>query len=64
MTKDTQSRNILNFGKHLWKGDLTIKTKLPKLKTFLEKLQRSWEMAKLSMEKAKEAMKKQFDKKR
>jgi len=64
MTRDTQSQNILNFGRYLWKRDLIIKTKLPKLKTFLEKLQRSWEMAKLSMKKAKEAMKKQFDKKR
>jgi len=33
----------LNFGQHLWKRDITIKTELPKLETFLEELQRSWE---------------------
>jgi len=54
----------LNFGQYSWKGDLTIKTELPKLETFLEKLQRSWETTKISIEKAKEAMKKQFDKKK
>jgi len=54
----------LNFGRHSWKGDLIVKTELPKLEDFLEGLQRSWEMAKKSMEMAKEAMKKQFDKKR
>ena len=53
----------LNFGRHLWKGDLTIKIELPKLETFLKKLQRSWETAKLSIEKAKKTMKKQFNKK-
>jgi len=48
----------------LWKGDLTIETKLPKLKTFLEELWRSWKIAKTLIEKANEAMKKQFNKKR
>jgi len=54
----------LKFGQHLWKGDLTIETELPKLKTFLEELWRSWKIAKTLIEKAKEAMKKQFNKKR
>ena len=54
----------LNFGRHPWKGDLTIKTELPKLETFLEELQRSWKAAKILMEKAKEAIKKHSDKKR
>jgi len=29
----------LNFGSHPWKGDLTVKTELPKLEDFLEELQ-------------------------
>jgi len=31
----------LNFGKHLWKGNLIIKIELPKLEDFLEGLQGS-----------------------
>ena len=54
----------LNFGRYSWKGDLTIKRKLPKLKDFLEELQKSQKAVKKLMEIAKEAIKKQFDKKR
>ena len=53
----------LNFGRHSWKEDLTMKTELPKLEYFLKELQRSWEEAKRSITIVKEAMKKQFDKK-
>ena len=54
----------LNFGRHSWKEDLTMKTELPKLEDFLKELQRSWEEAKRSITIVKEAMKKQFDKKK
>ena len=54
----------LNFGRHLWKGNLTIKMELSKLDEFLGEVQRSWNKAKISMNMAKEAMKKQFNKKR
>ena len=54
----------LNFGRHSWKEDLTMKTELPKLEYFLKGLQRSWEEAKRSITIVKEAMKKQFDKKK
>ena len=54
----------LNFGRHLWKGNLTIKMELSKLDEFLGEVQRSWNKAKISMDMAKEAMKKQFNKKR
>jgi len=54
----------LKFGRHLWKENLTVQTKFPKLKEFLSGLQRSWEEAIKSIEIAKEAMKRQFDKKR
>ena len=53
----------LNFERHLWKGNLTVKMKLPKLEDFLEGLKRSQGVAKKSMKVAKEAMKKQFDRK-
>ena len=53
----------LNFGKHLWKGNLIIKIELPKLEDFLEGLQGSQEAVKKSMEIAK-AIKRQSNKKR
>jgi len=64
--KYTVTRRIsfeLNFGRHLWKENLTVEMKLPKLEDFLEGLQRSWDKARISMNIAKEAMKKQFNKK-
>ena len=48
----------LNFGWHLWKGDITVQTEFPKLKEFLTGLQRSWEEATKAMEGAQETMKK------
>ena len=54
----------LNFGRHLWKGNLTVQMEFPKLEEFFIKLQRGWEKAMKSMEIAKEVMKRQFDKKR
>ena len=48
----------LNFGRHLWKGDLIVKTELLKLEDFLKGLQKSWKTAKKLIEIAKEAMKK------
>ena len=47
----------LNFGRYLWKRDLTVKTELPKLEDFLERLQKFWKTAKKSIEIAKEAIK-------
>ena len=35
----------LNFGRHPWKGDITVQTEFPKLEEFLISLQRSWEEA-------------------
>jgi len=54
----------LNFGWHLWKGDLTKQTEFPKLEEFLIGLQKSWEEATKTMNMAKETIKRQFDKKR
>ena len=54
----------LNFGKHPWKKNLTVKTELPKLEDFLNRLQTSWKKVVESMEIAKEAIKRQFNKKK
>jgi len=54
----------LNFGRHLWKGDLMVQTKIPRVKEFLTGIQRSWEQATKAMEEAQKNMKRQFDKKR
>ena len=54
----------LNFGRHLWKGDLVVQTEFPRLEEFLVELQKSWEQAIKSIEEAQKNMKKQFDKKR
>jgi len=54
----------LNFGRHPWKGDLMVKTDIPRVEEFLSGLQRSWEQATKAMEEAQMNMKKQFDKKR
>ena len=54
----------LNFGRHPWKGDLMVKTDIPRVEEFLSGLQQSWEQATKAMEKAQKNMKKQFDKKR
>jgi len=54
----------LNFGRHPWKGDLIVKTDIPRVEDFLSGLQRSWEQVTKAMEEAQKSMKKQFDKKR
>jgi len=54
----------LNFGRHPWKGDLTVQMEFPKLEEFLISLQKSQEEATKAMEMAKETMKRQFDKKK
>jgi len=40
----------LNFGRHLWKDDLVVQKKFPRLEEFLMGLQKSWEQATKSME--------------
>jgi len=48
----------LNFGKHLWKGNLMVQIEFPRLEEFLIGLQRSWKEATKSMEAAQRNMKK------
>ena len=54
----------LNFGRHLWKGNLIVQTEFPSLEEFLTKLQKSWKQAIKSIKEVQKNMKKQFDKKR
>jgi len=35
----------LNFGRHLWKGNLVVQMEFPKLEAFFIGLQRSWKEA-------------------
>jgi len=43
----------LNFGRHPWKGDLTVQMEFPKLEEFLISLQKSWKEATKVMDMAK-----------
>ena len=54
----------LNFGRHLWKGDLVVQSEFPRVEEFFTGLQKSWEQTMKSMEEAQKNMKRQFDKKR
>ena len=54
----------LNFGRHLWKGDLVVQSEIPRVEEFLVGLQKSWEQAIKAMEEVQKNMKRQFDKKR
>jgi len=42
----------LNFGRHLWKGNLVVQMEFPRLEKFLTGLQRSWEEAMKLIEEA------------
>ena len=48
----------LNFGRHLWKGNLIIRIELPKIDDFLKGIQRSWNKTRILIDMVKEAMKK------
>jgi len=54
----------LNFGRHSWKGNLMVKTDIPRVEDFFSGLQKSWEQATKAMEEAQKNMKRQFNKKR
>ena len=54
----------LNFGRHPWKGDLIVQTKIPRVEEFMKNIQKSWKHAAQAMEEAQKNMKRQFNKKR
>jgi len=53
----------VNYGRHPWKGNLTVETEIPSLEDLLKKMETTREEAKTAMEKTKETMKRQYDKK-
>jgi len=54
----------LNFGRHPWKGNMTVQTEIPRIEKFMKNMQESWKHAAQAMEEAQKNMKRQFDKKR
>jgi len=42
----------LNFGRHLWKGDLMVQMGIPRVEEFMKDLQESWKHAAQAMEEA------------
>jgi len=53
----------VNYGRHPWKGNLTVEMEIPSLEDLLKKMETTREEAKTAMEKTKETMKRQYDKK-
>ena len=42
----------LNFGRHLWKGNLVVQSEISRVEEFLVGLQKNWEQATKAMEEA------------
>jgi len=54
----------VNYGRHLWKGNLTVETEIPSLEELLKKMETTREEARTAMERTKDTMKRQYDKRR
>jgi len=52
----------VNYGRHPWKGNLTVEMEIPSLEDLLKKMETTREEAKTAMERTKEIMKRQYDK--
>jgi len=52
----------VNYGRHSWKGNLTVEMEIPSLEDLLKKMKTTREEAKTAMERTKEIMKRQYDK--
>jgi len=52
----------VNYGRHPWKGNLTVETKIPSLEDLLKKIETTREEAKTAMERTMKTMKRQYDK--
>ena len=53
----------VNYGRHLWKGNLTVEIEIPSLEDLSKKMETTREEAKTAIERTKETMKRQYDKK-
>ena len=52
----------VNYRRHLWKGNLIVKMKIPSLEDLLKKIETTREEARTAMERTKETMKRQYNK--
>jgi len=52
----------VNYGRHSWKGNLTVETEIPSLEESLKKIETTREEARTAMERTKDIMKRQYDK--
>ena len=52
----------VNYGRHPWKGNLTVETEIPSLEDLLKKMETTREKAKTAIERTKKTMKRQYDK--
>ena len=52
----------VNYGRHSWKGNLTVEIEIPSLEDLLKKIETTREEAKTAMKRTKETMKRQYDK--
>ena len=54
----------MNYGKHPWKGNLTVEMEIPSLEKLLKKMETTREEARIAIEKTKDMIKRQYDKRR
>ena len=54
----------MNYGRHPWKGNLTVEMEIPSLEELLKKMEITREEARTAMEKTKDIMKRQYNKRR
>jgi len=52
----------VNYGRHLWKGNLIVETEIPSLEDLLKKIETTREEVKTTIERTKETMRRQYDK--
>ena len=52
----------VNYGRHPWKGNLTVETEIPSLEDLLKKMETTREKAKTAIERTKKTIKRQYDK--
>ena len=54
----------VNYGRHPWKGNLTVEMELPSLEKLLKKMEITRKEARIAIERTKDMMKRQYDKRR
>jgi len=62
-TATEHSPFYVNYGRHPWKGNLTVEMEIPSLEDLLKKMETMREEAKTAIERTKKTMKRQYNKK-